>query len=178
MQAIPALAAITPSTLSLVSAGVTAVGTIYGAMANSQAANYQAKIAERNADLAEYNAQQATNEAAVASRDSDMEAKAVLAQLLADQAGSGFHLDSTSFGLQRKGAEELAARDRARTTYAGASQANRYRQQGADFKAQAGLARMQGRQAMVGGILNTGGSLLSSAGKIQSRKAAQIRRTY
>lgn len=164
----------TAAALPVISAVVTAAGVGYSAYSANQAANYQAAVAKQNAKVAENNAIHAVNEAAVNARDKDQENKAIIGQLLADQAASGLNLGSGSFALQRKSAEELSARDRQRTIYAGAVTANRYRQQGADFEAQAKLSKMEARNAAISGVLGVGGSLLSSAGKIQAQKAARI----
>jgi hypothetical protein len=171
MQAIPAaLAALGTSTATAVSVGSAVVG---GVAAVGQA-RYQSQVAKNNATIATQNAERTRFETQVANQQQDQEARADIGALLAQGGASGLALGVGSMGLRRKSAEQLAARDRAYTDYAGETRAAGFDQQASDFSAEAASANRAGIFGAVGAGLDIKSSLVSGASTVNPTTANRI----
>jgi hypothetical protein len=169
MQAIPlALASMSAAT------AVTTASAVVGGIAAISSARYQSQVAQNNATIATQNAERTRFETQVANQEQDQAAKADIGQLLASGGASGLALGVGSMGLRRKSAEQLAARDRAYTDYAGATRAAGFEQQANDFTASASAARSEGVFGALGAGLDIGGSLISGASTVNPATASRI----
>jgi hypothetical protein len=169
MQAIPlALASMSAAT------AVTTASAVVGGIAAISSARYQSQVAQNNATIATQNAERTRFETQVANQEQDQAAKADIGQLLASGGASGLALGVGSMGLRRKSAEQLAARDRAYTDYAGATRAAGFEQQSNDFTASASAARSEGIFGALGAGLDIGGSLISGASTVNPATASRI----
>ena len=166
MQMIPqAIAAIGGSTT--LSTAATIAGTGAAIAQNS----YQARVALNNAKIAEQNAERAINESKIGAQDQDLEAKAQIGALIARGGASGLSLGAGSLALRRKSAEELAARDRGYTIYAGETKADAYNQQAQDYRTEASSLRTANFMEVIGAGFDIGTSLISGAALTNRRNA-------
>ena len=166
-----------PAALSALGVSATAATTasaVVGGIAAISAASYKAKVAQNNATIATQNAERTRFETQVANQEQDQAAKADIGQLLASGGASGLALGVGSMGLRRKSAEELSARDRAYTTYAGETRAAGFQQQANDFTSSASAARSEGVFGALGAGLDIGGSLVSGASTVNPATASRI----
>lgn len=144
---------------------VSAAGSIGAAGAEADAAEYRAAIAERNAKQAEFNAVSAQRRSAVEQQDQDQETRNLLAQQLSAQAGSGLDVGSRSFALARKSAAQVGRKDALNIIREGTLEAESFRVQGEDFKAEAHLQRSAAKSSRLAGFLGATKSLLGGATK-------------
>lgn len=170
MQALPLLFAGGKGLATVASIAGTAVS---GFAAFSQA-QYQSRVAANNAAVAEQNAVRARQEAAIHAQDQDLQASMEIGQMLAAQGASGLSLGVGSMGLRRKSAEELAAKDRGYTIYAGETKAAAYGQQAEDFRAESSAASSAGKFGLLGTAIGFGDSLISRATKVNAKTARRI----
>lgn len=154
---------------SVASGAVGAVGAIQQGRAAKAQADYQARVAENNRILAERAAKQAEEAGELASHQARQRARQLIGRQRAiiaaggGDVGVGSALDITSdtaaFGeLDALTIKTNAARDAAN-----------YRAQGANFQADADLARARGSTALTSSYFNAGGTILSTAGNVASK---------
>lgn len=176
--------------LTGLSAIVGAVGSFAQAGAAADSANqqaamaaYQAQIAEMNKRVAEENERRVQERAQVEQQDQDFEARAFIGAQEAAQSASGLALGGRSQIMTRRSAHELARRDALNIRQAGEIDAYNFRVDAANAGAQAQLHRMQAdsyrqqaSQSQLAGWIGATGSLLSGAGRIarQRDRAASI----
>lgn len=170
MQAIPALFA----KMGITAAAASTASAVIGGISTLASSMFQARVAKNNAAIAESNAQRAIQEASVKAQDQDIAARAEMGQMLASAGASGLSMGTGSLALQRKATEELAARDRGYTTYAGEAEAAGYKQQAQDFRTEAAGARMSGLFGLVSSGLDIAGSMISSASTVNAATARSI----
>jgi len=151
-----------------------AAGTVYSGIAAMQAANYQAAVAEMNAKIAEDNARRAVFASQVAAQDQDRQTAAALGELLAQQGASGIDVGTGSQLLAQRGTRELGRLDSLRIRQEGDIQRYNFQTDAVNARAQAQLSRMEGRSALIGGILGGARSLLGAASGISDRTRARI----
>jgi hypothetical protein len=122
---------------------------------------YQSRVAKANAAIAQQNAAKAVQTAHQQAQIGDQEAAQDIGAMMAQAGASGLSLGVGSSALRRRSAEELAARDRGFTVYAGEMEAAGYKQEAANY-------RSEGRNALGGGMLDAFSSVLSSPSLISS----------
>lgn len=144
-------------------AGVSAYSSIQQGKAAQAEADYQAKVAENNATLADYQAQDAA-------RRGEEEARAVqraYAQRIAAGrtgfAAGNVALDSGSAGLWQVGTEDARAEDLATVKTNTALDVWGIKYQGTSLRSQAQALRIGGANARQGANLAAAGSLLGGA---------------
>lgn len=152
--------------MGMIGAVIGAVGSIVQGMAAASQAKYQAAVAENNAIISEQNAVYELQAGQVEEQSKLMEVNQILGEAETGYAASG--VDPTSGSPIRVlrstsaigGLDALTIRDNA------ARRAYGYRAEGVNFKAQAGLYRMQAQSSMIGGILGGLGQLASGFGSM------------
>lgn len=160
----PATLAVSAAVMSTISAGVGAVG------AASQA-RYQAKIADRNADMAsEAAAQEQEN-----TRQSALQHYRQVAQLKGKQraamAANGIDLNFGS-ALDVQGDTEMLAReDTSRIYQQGFQRARGYDVESANYGAQANASRQAAKGALIKGAFDMGSTALGGASQYGQLKA-------
>lgn len=160
-----------PATLgiiSLASTAVGAVGSIQQANAASAAAGYNAKVAERNSELAIQNANYtaAQGEQNVAAQGAENRAK--IAAITAQQAASGVDVNQGSSVGIRESASKIGMLDALNLRSQAARQAYGYQTQSANDLAQAKLDKAQGKSLKTAGYISAGSRILggvADAGK-------------
>ena len=148
--------------LGEIGAGVSAVSTVFGGIAQANAASYQAQVAENNAQIARQNAtyalQAGTTKQQQAALRAAEEGGAVKTALAANNVdvNTGSAVDVEA-GTRTKGAmnQSIIANDAELQAYG-------YRSQATGFEAQAGLDRATAAEAPIGAVLSAGGGLLSN----------------
>ncbi len=159
--------------LSLAAMGLAAAGSVVGGIQASNAANYQAKVAAMNAEIAEQNAQRAVHRSQVEAQDQDAVSLAALGELTSMQGASGTSLTGRSAKRGRATVRQLGRLDALRVRQAGDIEAYGHRTEQANFLAQAEASRMEGRHSLVEGFMNAGSSLISGASKSRNRSLAR-----
>lgn len=136
--------------LPLISAGVTAVGALMSASAASNAAKYNAAVAERNAKIAR-------QQAAAEEERSRLDAMRKLGSIRAGYGASGVAMEGTPLKVLEDSAME-AELDALTIRYNGELKAM-------GFESDAALERKRASSAMTTGIFKAGSALLTGAGK-------------
>lgn len=134
------------------------------------AANYQAQVASMNRDIAMQNASREMTRSQQEEMDVGHRGAGMIGELVASQGASGISLGKGSAPLVRSHAAKLARQDVIRTRAAGEATAYNYLVDAANFKAQADMARAEGRASMLGGFLGAGSSLIGSASSVQNKE--------
>lgn len=137
-------------------------GIASGAMGMMQA-NYQAQVAEMNADIAKDNAQRAGERAQIEQQTQDIQASNTLGEQVAEQAASGLTVSSGSLVKSRRSARRLARLDALNVRQAGEIERYNYLTQRANFKAEAQGARIGGVGSLLGGFFSGAQSLIGSS---------------
>lgn len=149
---------------SVASAGLGALGAIQQGKAASQAAAYNAKVAENNAKIALQNRDMAAAEGNVNVEAKQMENRQRMASLKASQAASGIDITSGSALDVQESTAKLGERDALNIRANAARQAYGYETQAANATAQSQLDKAEGKSASVAGYLGAGKTLLGSVG--------------
>lgn len=168
MAIAPALLAGLSIASTVASVGMGVVGSIVGAASEMEAAQQAADIAAKNKIIAEDNAQRALMVSQEEQFDVDMETLALIGEQEAIQAGSGIRLDSKSFVQTRSTARELGRIDALNVREAGKIRAEAYRNEGDAYAAEAAAAQRAKGNALLGGWLGVGSSIVGGASKLVS----------
>jgi hypothetical protein len=155
--------------LTAAAVGVSIVGTIVSTSAQVNAANYQAQVADRNAQIMQENANRAIFRSQQEQLDQDRKAAYAYGALTASQSASGLSLGGASFMLSRKNARQLGRIDALNVRQAGQLEAYNYLTQSEDSAKAAGFARDQANSSLLAGFLEGAGSLIGGAGSIYSK---------
>lgn len=164
----PAILATIGTVASVASVGLNVVGSIVGAAGKMDAAQQAADTAAKNKKIAEENAQRTLVIAQENQFDVDQETAALLGEQEAIQAGSGLSLDSGSFIQTRASARQLGRIDALNVREAGVIQAEAYRNEGDAYAAEVVAARKAKGNALLGGFLGVGTSLVGGAQQLVS----------
>jgi hypothetical protein len=151
---------------------VGASATAYSAYSQTRAANaaadYNAKVQERNAQIAEMQAKDAT---ARGKLDEQKQRRQIVATMAAQKnaaAASGFTIDSESVQDNILDTAKYGELDAITVRRNAAMEAWGYRNQGANYSADAQLSQMSKRNATTAGTTTFLGSLGASAGTLSS----------
>lgn len=155
-----------------VTAIATAVSTysaVSSANAQQQAAAYQAQVAQNNAQIAGMNANAAIQTGNTQLQAAQQQAAQHQGMIRAVMGAGGIDLDSGSALRNQQGVAEVDQLNQATITSNAARTAWNYRNQGADFSAQAGLDTMRAQQEETAGLLGGFSTMLSGAGTFANR---------
>lgn len=165
----------------LLSAGLSVVGGLVGAVGQLQAANANARAEDYNAQVAEHNADVANRNRATILAQSDNEAadqvrenRARMASIRAAYGASGIDLEGSALDVLNATAIENTL-DVKRIQYAGALQAAGQVEEANSYKSQAELSRMGAASSKTAGRISAVGSFfggLSEAGSSLLKRAA------
>jgi hypothetical protein len=140
-----------------------AVGTVLSGISAYGAAQYQQRVGEMNAEIAEDNATRARERAQVEAQEQDDQTRALLGQQLAAQSASGLDIGGRSQILTRKAARRLGRKDALNVAQAGEIEAYNYRVEAANQRASANLAGAQGQSSLLASFIGAGQSLIGGA---------------
>lgn len=142
---------------------LSAAGTILSGVSAYSAAQYQKRVGEMNAKIAEQNAQRAISRSQVEQEEQDDQTRALLGQQLAAQSASGLDIGGRSQILTRKAARELGRKDALNVRQAGDIEAYNYKVDAVNQRASAQLAGQQGMGSLLSGFIGAGQSLMGGA---------------
>jgi hypothetical protein len=148
---------------------VSAYSAIQQGNAARAAADYQAQVAQNNATIAAMNANSAIQTGNTQLQAQQERAAQQMGMVRAAIGASGVEMNSGSALREQQGLAEVNQLNEATITSNAARSAWNYRNQGADFTAQAGLDQLKGQQAQAAGIVGGFSSLLSGAGQFSSQ---------
>ena len=167
---------IATGTLAAISIGTSLAGTAvsaYGAMqqgkAASEAAAYNAQVAENNRIIADQNAEYAVRAGISKAEQESLRGRAAMGEIKAAQAASAINTTLGSAVDVQTGAREANVLDVANVIQNAQLEAYGYRSEAANFGAEAGLARMEGKAAKSAGNISALGTLLSGAGAVSGK---------
>lgn len=149
---------------TVASTGLGAYSAIQSGQAQSAAANYQAQVAANNAKIAAYNASDAIAKGNTQVQAAQEQAAQHQGMIRAVMGAGGVDLNSGSALRNQQGVAQVDQLNEATITSNAARSAWNFRNQGADYTAQANLDRMQASQANTAGLMGGFSSLLSGAG--------------
>lgn len=151
--------------LTALSGGIGAIGAIQQGKAAKSAADYNAAVAQANADQAKSNSQIASEAGMAREGMSEQKTRAAVGQLEANQAASGVDINKGSALDVRSSADELGQLDAITVRGNATKEAYGYQIQSINDKDQAELDRSEGRADESAGYLNAGSTLLGAAGQ-------------
>lgn len=155
---------------SAISGVIGAMGAIQAANAQAAASEYNAKIADRDAQIADQNRRQALDTAETAVGDQRRDNRRVLATMRAAYGASGLELAGSPLDVLEDTALEQEL-DVQRISYEGKMRAREGAVQMLGLKENATISRMEAKNAKKVGVIGAAGSLVSGAGRALSRTA-------
>lgn len=148
---------------TMLAAAVGAAGTLYQGIAARNAANAQARAAERNAEIAEAQG----HDAILRGGEEELSLRRRLAlqrgSTRAATAASGVDADTGSALDVRNASISEGERDAAAIRYNAARERWGYQTQAANYRAQASAARAAGSNALFGSVIGAGATLGTAA---------------
>lgn len=163
----PITLGVTALAFAAVGAGVNAYATYQAQSAANAAAEYNAKVAERNKQIADMQAERAEQQGEIDAKQHRLKVAGMIGEQRSDLAGSGVVVDEGSALDVIQDTAEWGELDALTIRNNAAVDAWGYRTQGLNYQAQADASRMSKRSA--GGA--AGMSLLSDTTKIGSQFA-------
>lgn len=157
-----ALSAIT----SVVGTGLSIFGAIQQGKAEAASQEYQANVAQANANIAEKNAQRTQQAAAEEQFQQDQSATALFGEQEAAQGASGLGLKSKSFIATRRSARQLSRLDALNIRQQGDVQAFGYRTDAANQVSSSEMHKAAGKNALTASYLNAASSLVGGASSL------------
>ncbi len=158
------VAAAIPLAITAIATAVSTYSAVSSADAQKQAAAYQAQVAQNNATIAGMNANAAIQTGNTQLQAAQEQAAQHQGMIRAVMGAGGIDLNSGSALRNQEGVAEVDQLNQATITSNAARTAWNYRNQGADFTAQAGLDTMKANQENTAMLLGGFSSLLSGAG--------------
>lgn len=146
------------------SSALSGTATLIRGVQGFAAGQYQAMVAKGNAKIAEENARRALEEGQIAKADNDMEISGVLGEQTAIQSASGLSLSSRSSQAVRRSTRLIGEMEGGRIMDATMREAKNFRQQKADFKAEAKAAKVSSYFDLAGGVVGAAAAALDTSG--------------
>ncbi len=157
---------IDPATLTAISMGVSAVGSIATGIAGMQAANYQAKIAENNAKIAQQNAVYAAHAGEAKAQQESLRSAARNAAIKGAIAANGVDVNTGSAVDVQSSSAAMGSLSTENVMREGQMKSYGYRTEAQNYKDQAGLYKQQASASLAGGLFKGFSSLLSGASSL------------
>lgn len=174
MQAIAPIAA-SISTLfggtAEAAAGFATASKIAGVVGSLMQLGYQARVSKNAAKVLEQNAENRSKSTQEAEKDMLEQGAEILGEMTSAQAASGFSLNSPSYRRVRSRAGFLARRDAERTREQASGEIENIKQAAADARAE---GRGIGPLDILGGVLDIGGTMITGAAFINTKRAKSI----
>src|SRR5712664_656746 len=165
--------------MTLMSGAISAGSAAYGGMASAAAYNYQAGVAQMNAQIAKQNAAYEGALGEVQAQAQGMKTRAVISQTRATQGASGLDVNTGSAASVRESEFQLGGYDQQIIRSNAARRAYGFEVEAAGDIAQAGAYRAAGANSMTAGLLGAFTSILGGGGSFASKwqqgKSAGIR---
>ena len=151
-------------------AAIGAIGAIVSGVMGMAQANYQAKVANMNAEIAKDNAKRAIERSQVEAKDQDALTREMIGEQVAAQGASGLSLTGGSAMKTRAAARRLGRRDTLNVRQAGELEAYQYKTDAMNYKAQAAATKAGGITGLLGSFFQAAESMV---GQSSSTGAAQ-----
>jgi hypothetical protein len=155
--------------LAIAGAGISAIGTIEQGEATSNAASYQAQVAQNNAIIAEQNATYASNAGLAQAAATSLKGASQAGKVKTAQAASGIDVNTGSAVNVQASERETNVLNSETVLNNAELQNYGYRAAATGYKATAGLEEEEAAQAPVGAALSATGNLLSAASSIGAK---------
>ena len=149
--------------LAVIGGVVSAAGAVAQAGAASASTNYNAKVNERNAIIANQDRKQALDTAEIAANDKRRENARTMSTIRAMYGSSGLDMSGSPLDVIEDSAMELAL-DEQRIDYEARVQNRQGFMKMQGYKEAATLNKMEAKSAKIGGVLSAFGYLVGGAG--------------
>lgn len=153
----------------IVGSAVSAFGAIQQGMAAKNAAEYQAQVARNNALRAEQMKRSEIQKGLIEAEEQDRTNSEIAGRQRNAMAASGFDLNEGTMREIGVSQTILGRTDSLRRAHAGQLAGWKYQAQAENFRADAQLSQMRGKNAMTAGLFNAGGSLIGGATKFADK---------
>jgi hypothetical protein len=151
--------------LGLIGGVISAVGTIASGIAQKNALDYQAQVANNNAIIAQQNANYAIEAGQSKAAQQGMKEAEIGGEIKAAQAAGGVDVNTGSNREVQKSQRELGALNQKQVIANAQLTEYGYLAQKTNFQAQSQLDTYEGQQAEVGGFLGGAGQIFGAASK-------------
>ena len=151
------------ATLAAIGTAVTAVSSVSSGFATAANANYQAQVAQNNAQIARQNADYSEKAGAAQAQATSLKAAQTAGAVKTAQAANNVDVNSGSAVDVQESEREKGNLDTATTFNNALLKAYGYRTQATNFEAQASLDQQEAGQAEIGGVLGAAGTVLGHA---------------
>lgn len=165
-----------PLTLSAIGIGGSLLGGLTGAAGAAQTAaaqqqmyNYQAGLAQINAQIALQNADYARQQGEQQAQQYGMQAGQRMGQIITSQASSGLDINTGSNKLVQQSQQLVTGLDLDQIRSNAAKTAYDYDTQSVQYQDQAQLYRMGGANAAAAGAINITSSILGTAASVSTK---------
>jgi hypothetical protein len=155
--------------IGIIGGVVSAIGAMKQGQAQADAANYQAQVARNNEIISLQQANLARQDGATKAQQQDLKAAQTLGTQKAVLGASGVDIESGSAREVVASQNELARLDALTVQSNAERKAWGFDVEASNQKAQAGLYRMQAKNAKEAGMLNAFSSLLGGFGKVAGK---------
>lgn len=152
-----------------ISGAVSAYGSASSGAAQKQAFQYQAGVAQMNAQIAKQNADYAIAAGEVTAQESGMKTRYQIGTTIAQQGAGGLAVGSGSNARVVDSEWLIGQQDESIIRSNAARQAYGYEIQGANATAQGVVDTMAGTNAQTAGNISAFGSILGAAGSVSSK---------
>jgi hypothetical protein len=150
----------------IVGAGISAIGTMEAAQAQSANASYQAQVARNNAQIAQENSTMAIQSGEAQAAAQGQKARAQVGGIVAAQGANNVDVNTGSAANVRTSSQELANVDTRTIMSNAAKQSFGYQVAASSDTAQAGLDTQEASQAQTAGGIGSLGSFLSGISSV------------
>jgi hypothetical protein len=155
--------------MTLMSGAISAGGAAYSGMASAATYNYQAGVAQMNAQIAKQNAAYETALGEVQAQQQGMKTRATISQTRAVQGASGLDVNTGSAASVRSSEFQLGGYDQQVIRAGAARRAYGFEVEAVGDVAQANLDRMAARNSENAGMLKAFTSILGAGGSFASK---------
>lgn len=145
-----------------------AISSFVGGESQQQMFNYQAGVAQLNAQIARQNATYATQVGDIQAAQAGLQGAQRLGKIKAAQGASGLDVNTGSNKQVQTSQAEITSFDATAIRSNAARTSYNYENQAVGFAAQANMDTIAGKNARTAGLIGAGTSLLSSATSVSS----------
>lgn len=159
-----------PPVLAIAATAMSAIGTGIGALQAASTARFNAKLADRNADMEEEAAHEETKNTTQAARLQYRKIADAQGAAIAAQAANGVDVNFGSARQAQQDIDMLGAEDVANIYRQGYQRVRGFDINAANSRAQAAASRADAKGALIGGVFDVGSSILSGASQYSKLK--------
>jgi hypothetical protein len=159
-------------TMAEVGTAVSAIGAGVGAYSSFKQSQYQAAVAKNNSIISANNANTALEQGQAAESASKENTTRTIGREMAAEGANNVDVGFGSPALVREGTQNTGNLDAATIRYNASQTAAGFLQQSAGYSSESSLDTAAGRNALLGGALNIGSSVIGGASSIAGKAAA------